>query len=349
MISRIVRVLRGLVLGAALLASACRRDTVDTKNCTQQPNGDAVLESCSRAIASGRLSSSKLATALYNRGIAYQDRGDFDRAIADFDRVVELRPDTSKAFYNRAISYLRKGEFERAIKDFDRVVQLTPDYAPGFMNRGNAYRSLLAFDRAIQDYDQAIRLAPEYAVAFSNRGVAYMNKELYDRAIEDLDKVVRSKPDDGRSYRDRGSALYDKGEFKRAVQDLVKATDLQRDDPYAAIRRFLAESRVGMDATARLRDGASGIDLQTWPGPVISMYLGDGSPDQVLEAAKQAPAHAQAQREHLSEAYYYIGHGLMVRGQRAKAIEMFRAAVAAGPTSAIEYAGAHAELERLGR
>ncbi|HEY7540533.1 MAG TPA: hypothetical protein VIF11_10355 [Methylomirabilota bacterium] len=69
----------------------------------------------------------------------------------------------------------------------------------------------------------------------------------------------------------------------------------------------------------------------------------------MLEAAKQAPGQAQAQREHLSEAYYYIGHGLVVRGQRGKAIEMFRASVAAGPTSAIEYAGAHAELERLVR
>jgi len=341
--------LRAAVLGAALLATACTRETADAKNCAQNPNGDVVLESCSRAIASGRLSSSKLATALYNRGIAYQDRGDLGRAIADFDRVIELRPDTSKAFYNRAVAYLRKGEFDRSVKDFDRVVQLTPDYAPGFTNRGNAYRGLLAFDRAIQDYDQALKLSPEYAVAFSNRGVAYMNKEMYDRAIDDFDHAVRLKPDDGRSYRDRGSALFDKGEFKRAAQDLTKATELARDDPYAAIRRFLAESRVGADAAARLRDGASAMDLRAWPGPVIAMYLGDEAPDQVIEAAKQAPGHASAQREHLSETYYYIGHGLVVRGQRAKAIEMFRAAVAAGPTSAIEYSGAHAELERLVR
>jgi len=343
------RALRGVVLGAALLAFACTRESVDAKNCLQNSTGDVAVESCSRAIASGRLPSSKLAVALYNRGIAYQERGDFDRAIADFDRAIELRPDTSKAFYNRAISYLRKGEFERSVKDFDRVVQLTPDYAPGFRNRGNAYRGLLAFDRAIQDYDQALKLSPEYAVAFSNRGVAYMNKEMYDRAIEDFDHAVRLKPDEGRSYRDRGSALFDKGEFKRAAQDLTKATELARDDPYAAIRRFLAESRVGADAAARLRDGASAMDLRAWPGPVIAMYLGDEAPDQVIEAAKQAPGHAAAQREHLSEAYYYIGHGLVVRGQRGKAIEMFRAAVAAGPTSAIEYAGAHAELERFVR
>jgi tetratricopeptide (TPR) repeat protein len=255
MIRRIAPALRGLALAAALLASACRGDTVDAKNCIQHPNGGAGLESCSRAIASGRLSSSKLATALYNRGIAYLDRGDFDRAIADFDRVIELRPDTSKAFYNRAISYLRRGEFERAVKDFDRVVQLTPDYAPGFRNRGNAYRGLLAFDRAIQDYDQAIKLSPEYAVAFSNRGVAYMNKELYDRAIEDFDKVVRLKPDDGHSYRDRGSARRPgPGQGRRALarRSIRRDPALSRGEPRRRGRHRAAPRR-------RFRDRSPGL------------------------------------------------------------------------------------------
>lgn len=340
-------VLGALVLSFSLLGTACTRESADTKNCAQHPNADVALEACSRAIGSGQLSPPKLATTLYNRGLNYQGRGDLDRAIQDFDRVIGLRPETSKAFYNRGIAYLNKGEFDRAIQDFDRVVQLTPDYAPGFRNRGNAYRGALAFDRAIQDYDEAIRLSPNYAAAFSNRGVAYLNKGTYDRAIQDFDQAIHLKPDDGPAYRGRGSAYYDKGEFKRATADFARAAELGRGDPYAAIQLFLAESRAGVNAAPRLRDSASGLDLEKWPGHVISMYLGEASPGQVLEAAKRT--NPKAQRELLCEAYYYIGQGLTIRGQRDRALGMFQAAVAAGPTRAVEYSGARAELKRLGR
>jgi tetratricopeptide (TPR) repeat protein len=91
-------------------------ENADAKNCAQHPNADVALEACSRAIGSGRLSSSRLATTHYNRGLAYQRRSDFDRAIEDFDRVIGLRPETSKAFYNRGTAYQSKGEFHRAIQ-----------------------------------------------------------------------------------------------------------------------------------------------------------------------------------------------------------------------------------------
>lgn len=77
------------------------------------------------------------------------------------------------------------------------------------------------------------------------------------------------------------------------------------------------------------------------------MYLGEATPDQVLETAKGTSP--KGQRERLCEAYYYIGQGLLVRGQRDRAIGMFQAAVAAGPTSAVEYSSARAELKRLSR
>jgi len=184
-------------------------------------------------------------------------------------------------------------------------------------------------------------------VAFSNRGVAYLNTGAYERAIQDFDQAIRLKPDDGSAYRGRGGAHYGAGEFARAAADLAKAAELQPTDPYVAIQLFLAVSRTGVNAAPRLRDGASVLDLEKWPGHVISMYLGEASADQVLEAAQRA--NPKALRELLCEARYYIGQGLVISGQPDRAIGMFQEAVAAGPTRAVEYSAARAELRRLGR
>src|SRR5215467_8804804 len=67
---------------------------------------------------------------------------------------VEIR---AGALYSRAQAYLAKREYDRAIADLDRVIELDPNNANAFIARGNAYKSKSEPDRAIADYSEAIR------------------------------------------------------------------------------------------------------------------------------------------------------------------------------------------------
>src|SRR6266480_2481731 len=135
---------------------------------------DLRISGCTTLIQSGRETQSILAVAFCNRGNAYQDyKGDYDRAIQDYDQAIRLKPDYFQAFNSRGVAYREKGDYDRAIQDYDQVIRLKPDHFRAFNNRGNAYEHKADYDRAIQDYDQAIRLKPDYATAFYNRGYAY--------------------------------------------------------------------------------------------------------------------------------------------------------------------------------
>jgi Flp pilus assembly protein TadD len=57
-------------------------------------------------------------------GYASVSRGDLDRAISDYDKVIELSPHSAEAFYNRGIAYTTKGDPENAIADFIKVLEL---------------------------------------------------------------------------------------------------------------------------------------------------------------------------------------------------------------------------------
>ena len=46
------------------------------------------------------------------------------RAIADYDRAIALKPDNASAYYTRGNAYYQKGDLERAIADFQKVVEL---------------------------------------------------------------------------------------------------------------------------------------------------------------------------------------------------------------------------------
>jgi tetratricopeptide (TPR) repeat protein len=81
------------------------------------------------------------AVAYYRRGNAYGKKGDLDRAIADYDKAIELDPKYVMAYNNRGIAYGKKGDFDSAIADLNKAIELDPKYVKAcpsseFLRRG---------------------------------------------------------------------------------------------------------------------------------------------------------------------------------------------------------------------
>ena len=57
--------------------------------------------------------------ALTNRGGVLKDKGDYDRAIADYDKVLAAKPDNAFALHQRGVAYWLKGDLDKALADLD--------------------------------------------------------------------------------------------------------------------------------------------------------------------------------------------------------------------------------------
>ncbi len=150
---------------------------------------DIQIAACTRNIRSGRFTGQNLAVAFTNRGLAYQRKGQWDRAIADYSEAIWLNPDDAQVFSNRGNAYYYKGQLDRAINDYDDAIRLNPYLAVAFSNRGNVYRKNGRFGRAIADYNEAIRLNPDNAQVFADRGLAYEKKGDQRQAMRDFKKA----------------------------------------------------------------------------------------------------------------------------------------------------------------
>lgn len=286
------------------------------------------------------------ADALVNRGVAYREKGDYERAIEDYDRAIWLKPGSAEAFYNRGVAQFLKRAYDKAIGDYDEAIRLRPDLAEAFNARGLAYKTTGDFEQAIKDYDAALGLDPGFAYAFRNRAVAHRDTGAHDRAIADYDQVIRLMPDYAPAYGSRGELHFYRGHFAAAARDLAAAVDHDPSNPYRSLWRYLAEARAGQEARATLEGHAAALDLGAWPGPVVSLYLGRAEPDRLLALAGDPDP--VKRREKACEAYFYLGQYFLLKGRRDEAAKMFRLALDTGVTAFIEYAGAKAELERLG-
>ena len=115
-----------------------------------------------------------------------------DRAIADYDKAIELKPDFVKAHYNRGIAYIKKGNFDRAIVGNTKAIELKRDLVEAYNNRGNAYTKKGEINRAIEDYNRAIELKPDLAESYAGRGEAWLHLREWEKARADLKNCQRT-------------------------------------------------------------------------------------------------------------------------------------------------------------
>jgi tetratricopeptide (TPR) repeat protein len=126
------------------------------------------------------------ASAFLQKGINSIQSEDYQQAIKDFDKAIELNPNLAEAYNNRGLVYGKLGNLQQAIKDFDKAIELNPNYAEAYYSRGIAFGKLGNLQQEIKDYDKAIELNPDLAQAYYNRGNAHMNLDNLQQATKDL-------------------------------------------------------------------------------------------------------------------------------------------------------------------
>ena len=70
-----------------------------------------------------------------NKGIAKYDLGEHEAAIKDFNKAIELKPDSAILYNNRGEAFAKMGNREAAIKDFNKAIEIQPDFTEGLKNR----------------------------------------------------------------------------------------------------------------------------------------------------------------------------------------------------------------------
>jgi lipoprotein NlpI len=91
---------------------------------------------------------------------------------------------------------------------------------------------------------------------------------------------------------------------------------------------------------------AKPLKLDQWPGPIMELYSGKETVERIMQSAKHSDS--QKERERMCELYFYLGERALIQGDSTEAKKFFQAAIDTGVTHFYEYAGAEAELRRLG-
>ncbi|WP_069790237.1 tetratricopeptide repeat protein [Cyanobacterium sp. IPPAS B-1200] len=200
--------------------------------------------------------------AYYNRGLTYADLERYQEAIADYTRTIAIDPEYLDAYNNRGIIYASLQDFDRAIADYIKVIDSDPSYVLAHNNLGVAYNNLGRFQDAIASYTKAIELNPDYVLAYANRGISYNSLESYENAISDYTKVLSIQPDNADAYYDRGNARNSLGQYQEAIDDYTKAIEIKGDNILAYNNRGISYYNLNSCAQA-IADYTKAIEIDS--------------------------------------------------------------------------------------
>ena len=172
----------------------------------------------------------KDAESYHSRGFTHFSQSQYDLALADFNKAIELDPASLVAYHNRGVVYFDLGQFPLAIADFTKAIDLGLGGKGSLHLRGVAYGKEERYDLAIDDLNRALEIDPHDASIYTNRGIFYLLKGQYKQTISDLSKAIElGSKNPAFYYFHLGFVLHKTGDKEAARENFTKARQVETD------------------------------------------------------------------------------------------------------------------------
>jgi protein O-mannosyl-transferase len=139
----------------------------------------------------------KISVAYLNRGNDRYKNNRREEAVEDFTVAIDINPQSLLAYQNRGLAYLLNHNFDKALADYNRYLELMSSYdisanevniplSNALGNRGLIFSKTGQYEKALSDYNAAIKLNPENANHYLNRALAYYQMGRMEEAKQDV-------------------------------------------------------------------------------------------------------------------------------------------------------------------
>jgi tetratricopeptide (TPR) repeat protein len=167
------------------------------------------------------------ADAKVREGIANLSPGKYERAIPLFDEALAILPSSSGAYYHRGLAKQNLGRLDEALADFERAQQLKPDMVEALTASAGIYALKGDHTKAISELTKLIDLTPNVDARFQ-RGTTYFAVGQHDKAIEDFTWVIEQQRDAPYAYLGRAKSKRALGDMEGAALDEQAAFTFDR-------------------------------------------------------------------------------------------------------------------------
>lgn len=187
-----------------------------------------------------------------DRHFVLRQRGQFIAEIMAYDSVLRSLKKNTLPYLARGNAYLAAGRPEKALADYDRALRLKPKLAEITALKGEALGMLGRYGEAIQAFDAALAAMPNDAEMLNGRAIVHMALGHIEKANADWRRQFDLLRDRAAA---RACIALRMADYESALSQLESALAREPADPYWQLYLLSARRRLGLPVgTIDLRD-----------------------------------------------------------------------------------------------
>ncbi|MGL6137689.1 MAG: tetratricopeptide repeat protein [Planktothrix sp.] len=184
------------------------------------------------------------ASSLYEQAELYRSKGNWEEAIALYQKTIELDPNFSWAYHQLGDIFSQQNKPTEAIVVYGQAIALNPNFSWSYHNLGMALIQQKQWDQAILAYSKAIKLNPNFCWSYYYLGEAFCQTQNWPESVIAYFNAWKHNPDLLESVNQIGVIL--QAQIKKGLETVINEYGLvvnQPDDfaPYIKLAEILMQ------------------------------------------------------------------------------------------------------------
>ncbi|MBI1941717.1 MAG: tetratricopeptide repeat protein, partial [Acidobacteria bacterium] len=204
--------------------------------------------------------------SLLQRGIALEEAGRIEDAIAEHQKALELDPELAQAHANLIILYGRMKQPDKAEEHYRAAIRLNPHQADAHYNYGVLLTQQGKLTEAEQAFRSALEANPFHAEAYNNLGSLLERQGRLDEALGNFEKAVERRPDYRLAHFHIGRILANRKKYPEAIEHFEKTLAPEDDSTPTYLYALAATYARSGNRESALRYGRKARDMATSRG-----------------------------------------------------------------------------------
>ncbi len=260
----------------------------------------------------------KISNALshYIMAVIYDDLGDVDRAVQEYQQALRVENKNTVIHLNLAVSFIKKNEFKKAAEELDIAIKLDPESVEPHAIKALLYSLQNNIDESNREYELALKnaskLHPQDIGIYKNLGLLYLQQKKLNAAESIYRLILDLFPSDAQAHFYLAN-IYDQLDKKRNVEEELRKSLQLKPDYHEALNYLgymYVEANKNLEEAENLIKKA--LELQPDNGAYVDslgwLYFKKGNYKIALETLIRASTLLEdiVIYEHLGDVYYKV-------------------------------------------
>ncbi|NER06252.1 MAG: DnaJ domain-containing protein [Okeania sp. SIO3C4] len=186
------------------------------------------------------------AKELYKQGVAKSQLGDYQGAITDYTKALEINSNWAEVLYHRGFASYKLQDYRSADIDYTKALFLDPYLVEVYYYRGLCRMKLRYIQAGMEDYSKALEINPNFAHVYYQRGLVYLELQEHRPAIIDFRKAAQLFADQGDKANSQRALEAIKNLHHFSWLEILEIFQTTFQDAWIAVKTFIPNPIGGL-------------------------------------------------------------------------------------------------------